>query len=542
MVKRSLLMALTLSLLAACSTRKSKIVNPSLLQIQVITVDPSRDNIVRTVHGAIIQIPKDGLQSNGNAPVKLEIKEAYSIVDMVRGGMLTQSDGKPLSSGGMIYINALDESDVRIVKPISVAIPSRSLDEDMELYKGEIKSDGSINWTDPQPLPENPQMKALAAGRAIFLNNCASCHAIDRKVNGPELAHILKRNAWMLHQQGWEGDTIGQYNLLYDFTLDSRRVLKRGSEYFNCLFHQYNETPMNTFPNLTDKDLDNLYAYIQNESEVRNLPVNDNGILKCMDSCRLYNKTKSNLQEIKERLEKDSSDMVDLTYHFTELPPLAPDTFPAIATLPAPPPLDKVEPSDNKSLYYQFKIDVFGWYNVDQLLGKSGMEESKLSVHVNGAEENRFNIFLVIPSIRLFVEGGKLNEGNNTFGFFLTNGTIPLPQNNKAYILAMGESDGNILFAMQAFQTSTNQQLSIELKQVDKDYFNAEIRSLDFSNVAIQANDTKTGKELREVIKKLEKAEELKPKNCDCSCLHTSQTKPVAVAVPGAEGEDVRNK
>jgi len=519
MVNRYLLTALACFLLFACNNnRRSTALDASSLQTQLVTVDVTRDNIFRTVHGAIIQIPKGALQAKGNSPIKLEIKEAYSITDIVKGGLLTQGDGKLLSSGGMIYINAADESEVRIVKPISVAIPSRSLDEDMELYKGEIRSDGSINWTDPQPLPENPQMKALAAGRAIFTNNCASCHAIDRKVTGPELAHILKRNAWMLHQQGWEGDTIGQYNLLYDFTRDSRRVLKRGSEYFNCLFHQYNRTPMNTFPNLTDQDLDNLYGYIENESEVRNLPVPDNGILKCIDSCRIYNETKRNLQEVKSRLEQDSSYMLDLTYH---LPP-SPDTFPEIDTLLAPPVLDKVEPSINKSLYYQFKIDVFGWYNVDQLLGKSGMEESKLSVHVNGAEENRFNIFLVIPSIRLFVEGGKLNEGNNTFGFFLTNGTIPLPQNNKAYILAMGESDGSILFAMQAFQTSTNQQLSIELKQVDKDYLNAKIRSLDFSNVAIQAKETKTGNELREVIKKLEKAEELKPTNCDCSCLQQS--------------------
>ena len=542
MAKRNLLMAvLALLLLAACNTRQSKIVNPSLLNSHVVTVDPSKDNIFRTVHGAIIQIPKGALQTNGNAPAKLEIKEAYSIADMVTGGLLTQSDGKLLSSGGMIYINPVDENNVRIVKPISVAIPTPTLDQNMELYKGEIKSDGSINWTDPKPLPENPQMNALATGKRIFMNNCASCHAIDKKVTGPALAHILKRNAWMLHQQSFEADTVGQYNLLYDYTRDNLRILRRGSEYFTCLFNQYNKTPMNTFPNLTDEDLDNLYAYIENESEVRNLPVPDNGIVKCMDSCRIYNETKRNLQEIKSRLEQDSSYMLDLTYHFPTPPPPTPDTFPDIDTLPTAPMLDKVQPSENKSLYYQFKIDVFGWYNVDQLLGKAGMEESKLSVRVSGAEENRFNIFLVIPSIKLFAEGGKLNDADNMYGFFLNNATIPLPQNNAAYILAMGESDGNILFAMQTFQTSTKQQISLELKRVDKDYLNAKIRSLEFTNVGIQANETKTGKELREVIKKLEKAEELKPKNCDCDCFR--QSAPAnTLAVPGAEGNDVENK
>ena len=541
MVKRYLLMVLAVFLLAACNTHQSKIVDPSLLESQVITVDPSKDNIFRTVHGAIIQIPKGGLQSNGNSSVKLEIKEAYSIADMVRGGLLTQSDGKPLSSGGMIYINAVDENNVRIVKPISVAIPSPSLDQNMELYKGEIRSDGSINWKDPQPFPENPQLKALAAGRAIFMNNCASCHAIEKDLTGPALAHILKRNAWMVRQQAFEGDSLGSYNLLYAYTRNSAKIIRTSYEYFNCLHNKFNRRPKPAFPNLTDEDLDNLYAYIENESEVRNLPVPDNGIRNCMDSCRIYNETKRNLQEIKSRLEQDSTYMLDLTYHFPPLPPPTPDTFPDIDTLPAPPMLDKVQPSENKSLYYQFKIDVFGWYNVDQLLGKAGMEESKLSVHVDGAEENRYNIFLVIPSIKLFAEGGKLNQGDNTYGFFLKDGSIPLPQNNKAYILAMGESDGNILFAMQTFQTSTNQQLSIALKQVDKDYLNAKIRSLEFTNVGIQANETKTGKELREVIKKLEKAEELKPKNCDCDCFQ--QSAPInTVATAGAEGEDVEKK
>jgi len=131
MVNRYLLTAVACFLLFACNNnRRSTALDASSLQTQLVTVDVTRDNIFRTVHGAIIQIPKGALQAKGNSPIKLEIKEAYSITDIVKGGLLTQGDGKLLSSGGMIYINAADESEVRIVKPISVAIPSRSLDDE----------------------------------------------------------------------------------------------------------------------------------------------------------------------------------------------------------------------------------------------------------------------------------------------------------------------------------------------------------------------------------------------------------------------------
>ena len=230
--------------ITACNSKKNDLFKRESLSSQIVKIDPKKDTVIRTHNGAIIRIPKDALQADSKSTVRLEIKEAYNISQMIMAGLVTQSDGNPLSSGGMIYINAVGENNVRITKPISVALPSFSLDPKMQLYKGNVGENGKLNWTDPKPLPKNPQLDALVRGRKIFMNNCASCHAIDKELTGPSLAHILKRNAWMLNygvEGGWPGedrDTSIRDNLLYGYTLNNLSVLRMGNEYFHCLHNK----------------------------------------------------------------------------------------------------------------------------------------------------------------------------------------------------------------------------------------------------------------------------------------------------------------
>jgi cytochrome c2 len=502
----------------ACTPVKRKINNPDLLASLLVTVDPKRDTTIYTSKGAIIEIPKDAIEANGQPTVQMEIKEAYDVSDMIKGGLLTESDGKPLSSGGMIYIRPTGEKSVRITKPIKLAIPTASINDKMLLYKGEVKSDGKINWQDSKSLPNNPQLNALNRGKQLFINNCASCHGIGQKVTGPDLAHIVKGNQWMLHYpwaSGSEGKDTVSYNdnLLYYYTRNNNEVLKRGVPYFLCLFNDYGSTPMTLFPSLTDEDLDNLYAYIENESTIRNLPVPNNGILACYDSCSIYSQTKSRLEEIKASLEKDSVEMREIWYYTSPNSPpsrIPPET----GTIPI-----KVAPLENKSLYYQFKIDDFGWYNVDMAMQLNvAVSESRLQVHIQGQYLEQFNVYLVIPEVKMFGEGGPLETGDDTYGFYLTNGMTPLPQNARAYILAMGEYQEQIIFGKKEFITSRDQRLNVELQQVSKEKFQQEINSLSLNGINIRANDTKKAAELRKTILNLKNAEDLKPKNCDCAC------------------------
>nr|WP_255578148.1 c-type cytochrome [Chitinophaga sp. sic0106] len=86
------------------------------------------------------------------------------------------------------------------------------------------------------------------AGKALFQQNCASCHNVFKKVTGPAL-------------QGVEGRWADK-KLLHQWIRNSASVLASGDKYANQLFVEYNKTAMTAFPTLTDADIDNILAYI----------------------------------------------------------------------------------------------------------------------------------------------------------------------------------------------------------------------------------------------------------------------------------------
>ncbi|WP_346316801.1 c-type cytochrome [Chitinophaga sp. YIM B06452] len=90
-----------------------------------------------------------------------------------------------------------------------------------------------------------------AAGKALFQQNCASCHNVHKKLTGPALAGVEDRWA--------------DKKLLHSWIRNSAAVLKTGDKYANDLFNQYNKLPMTAFPALTDANIDDILAYISAE-------------------------------------------------------------------------------------------------------------------------------------------------------------------------------------------------------------------------------------------------------------------------------------
>jgi mono/diheme cytochrome c family protein len=506
----------------------NRLLSPGKLSSQLFSIDITKDTLLRTKKGALIRIPRGALSSASNT-VQLEVKEAYSMQDILMAGLTTQSNGRPLSSGGMIYINAVGENPVKITQKISIATPTSFLDKNMQLFKGKVQSDSTINWTNPAPLPENPKQKALEAGKSIFTDNCASCHHISKDLTGPALAHIMKRSFPALYDTSVFG-----LDLFYAYIRNPAKV-SAGEGYYRCLKEQFGGVMMIPFPSLTDTELNNLFAYIENESERRGLPVPVNAILKCRDSCLLYNEASSHWKEIKERLEKDSVSMVEDIRHYST------DTIriDTTAALPELPPFNDDEtsvdvatyiiPNSDKSLYYQFTIESFGWYNIDILMKDfAGAIPSELIVHMQGQNKERFSIYLIIPSIKVLAPGGMLDDTPNTYGFGKTDGTIDLPQNARAFIIAMGERGDSIIYARKEFRTREKQTIDLALTTITREDFQQQMAGLQLSNITIQAKDTKNAAELRKAIRELKNAEQLKPKNCNCDCfLKAPEAEPI---------------
>ncbi len=531
------------ALIIACTTSQqtnSPLLKPGDVKADEYSITIDRDTTLVTKNGALLKIPKGTLSTDNGNTVVLEIKEAYSLEQMIRYGLTTSSGEEPLSSGGMIYVNAKAGQNVTIKQAIKVAIPTDCLSPGMQLFKGEETKEGNINWANPVELPENQQLTFIEDGKQLFESKCAGCHAIGKDKTGPDLAHFVKRfpfgeESWKYYEHGYIMSEPG-YTIIEKLSPDTSAIQE---DYFHRYYHpdpytiykcnllsRFATRGPRMFTDTSNLWLDHVYKYIQNESDRRQLPLPAHAyLLDCADSCIQYQQRIIDLQEQKKSTASRRRKLVG------EAEPSTEEVKIKTGTEPEPPVQfdDVVSPTSNKGVYYQFSIETFGWYNIDVLLKDvNGNVESELMVRITGSYREKLDIFLIIPEQKIYTKAGKKKSSADEYVFAYTSGKIFLPQNAKAYILAMTEAESGIAFSLSEFTTSQHQQLDIALKTAGKEEFNAAISSLNVPGMKIEAKDSKNAAEIRKtdadlktIEEELKKAENLKPGGCDCSCRNT---------------------
>jgi mono/diheme cytochrome c family protein len=122
----------------------------------------------------------------------------------------------------------------------------------------------------------NSQVKSqdAGAGRTLFLNNCASCHAVKKELTGPALAGVDTR--------------ITDRKLLHAWIRNNQKVIQSGEPYFVELFNRYGKKPMNTFPTITDAEIENILAYIKQEESKVTGPVIGETVEKASDNSLVF--------------------------------------------------------------------------------------------------------------------------------------------------------------------------------------------------------------------------------------------------------------
>ena len=85
-------------------------------------------------------------------------------------------------------------------------------------------------------------------GKQLFNQNCAACHALNRKMTGPALAGVTAR---------YDGDK----EWLYAWIKNNQSLIKAGDERALAIYNEYNQAAMNAFPTLSNEDIDNILAY-----------------------------------------------------------------------------------------------------------------------------------------------------------------------------------------------------------------------------------------------------------------------------------------
>jgi mono/diheme cytochrome c family protein len=116
-------------------------------------------------------------------------------------------------------------------------------------------------------------------GAAIFQQNCASCHAINKDLTGPRLAGFESRGPWADRKQ------------LYAWIHNPAKFMQN-DPYTQGLKQQYGGAMMTAFPQLTDKEIDAIVTYINKAAAAAPPPVNgqvaDGVVADESDSSILY--------------------------------------------------------------------------------------------------------------------------------------------------------------------------------------------------------------------------------------------------------------
>ncbi len=91
-----------------------------------------------------------------------------------------------------------------------------------------------------------------AKGKQLFNQNCAACHALNRKMTGPALANVETR---LLEEEGLDKEW------LYAWIRNSAGMIASGDAYAIRIYNEYNQAAMTAFPTLSDQDIDDILAY-----------------------------------------------------------------------------------------------------------------------------------------------------------------------------------------------------------------------------------------------------------------------------------------
>jgi len=91
-----------------------------------------------------------------------------------------------------------------------------------------------------------------AKGKQLFNQNCAACHALDRKMTGPALRNVEARLA---EDEGLDKEWM------YEWVKNSPGVIASGDAYAVRTYAEYNQAAMTPFPTLSNQDIDDILAY-----------------------------------------------------------------------------------------------------------------------------------------------------------------------------------------------------------------------------------------------------------------------------------------
>jgi hypothetical protein len=461
-----LLPLLFLLALAACTQKPilPGILNRNNITAQYFNINPTKDTTIVGLRGGRITITAGTFTVAAGQQVTLIVKEAYSARDILLAGLATESNGRPLRSGGMIFIDANSNGQqLAVAKPIKVGIPTDNYQNGMALYKGELLPDSSLNWV----APINLDSFSVARGGVLFSRNCANCHKTDKDYTGPALLGCLEREPY----PDWG------YRFTTGYFLD-----KPYDPYLIELKRKWNNLAMTVF-DLSRQDYYDImkYVYANNGSNTPvNMPDGPIGPTASDTTGGGWSPSPCDTITVSTQMVYDTIYEAPGNYNLPSTVAL-PDSNPPVPsgnnTTPRRSTASEMEglrsgftDIGTGSGLYNFEIETLGWFNIDyEVEGFDGTQLVKLSGQITVEYNMDINLYLFCPNRKMLSVGKVSNDKH--FSFEKIDGQIPLFLGYSCLLIAFGSHQSKLYVGTTAFVVRGDSQHGITLQPTEEAIF-----------------------------------------------------------------------
>ncbi len=590
-MKKIYLCALLLTVLAACQPKKLKqnvIFRPDALETQKHLIDISRDTLLVLKGGSRLNIKKGCISTPQGNLVGIEVKEALTLPEMAKAGLHTRIGTQAASSAGVLSFK-FSTANAKLVCPLEAQIPTDKIEPNAKVYSAEAKAGENIEWINPQPLTNTGQNEAQNSqlrGKNLYNQLCQNCHFIADKDDfaptgeGKPQPNYYKqsnqRPRAILIQSPAASDTIDENSSvnkirvrlahmykyrteewLKNFTQNSQKMIAEGDEAAICVSTLYgNEMP--NFEQLSEKEIADIYNYIEAESERQKLEIPKYNAERCKEECSEWSQKMADLQtqadklsQIADLADKDAklaqsqadTAVANIKQMMTDIVLTYTDSFSlGITSIPLDTIVEIIAPTRQVSSYYTFEIKLENWLYTAVLLNSYlDWKNSRPAVTVVGDYQKRVEVFLVVPQKKIMLHGGLAEQPNV---FYFTMREFLLPHDETAWVYTLGEEKGAFYWAAQRFvigasnsitltpRLSSAQEIEQNIKGISQEInLNVQSSGRREAQQAVQKAEKlqleadKLATQLRELVAEINQLTNFKPEVCQCRCVTYTNAK-----------------
>lgn len=484
------------------NTKVEKLINQLRPQSQLFQINSDSDNLISCKNGTMVFVPKwsfvDVKGETIHGKVDIEFIEVLSASDIIKTNLQTVSNGRPLQSEGMIYIDAkLDGKQINLAanKKLQIELPKIDQSQkasDIRIFTGAYDELGNINWNEADrmsnkliPLPLDVfsyifkksfrfKRESTDLGYSLTPDNDKTAE-LDSTFRRKDLENtfVTTREFEQRASNLWLAEwVIGHYNSIYSTTVTNGIMLK-----------DYEITKI--YLNNLNKDLcycDSLaYTYFKSWKENSNIS----------DSWYFSRETKEILDEFesfyKQRLTsvirfptdidlntmEAREKLISKGYKDQEIDELLGANERRNRIIAFRRNKQKAQTITSNS----FQVAKLGWINCDQFYNDPVAKEVKILAGINN-NENEFACVTLILNGRGIALNGILN-GDSKYSF--TGKSAPytkLPIGEKASIIGISYKDEKPYFGIQEIVISEQETYDIVLKVSSIEEINEKLKAI----------------------------------------------------------------